>query len=194
MTGFHQVNGVGDTAWGWNQWGNLGDGSTDNSSTPVRVDLPTGTRITAVAAGNGDESLALTSGGGALAWGFNEFGELGDGTTTNSSTPVRVHLPAGTRVTAVAADYADLALTSVGGVLAWGTGGELGNGTTTDSSTPVRLDLPPGTRVTPSPSAAAACRWPRIRHAGTRPHAGNGPRAGGAGDRISRHGGMTRCA
>ncbi|MCN0154310.1 RCC1 domain-containing protein, partial [Salinispora arenicola] len=56
-----------------------------------------------------------------LAWGQNDDGELGDGTTTDRDTPVDVDLPAGTEVTDVAAvgDHS-LAVTSAGTVLAWG--------------------------------------------------------------------------
>ena len=117
-------------AWGDNTYGELGNGSVGGiSSTPVPVNLPAGVRVTAVAAG-WDFSLALTSTGSVLAWGDNAYGQLGDHTTTNSSTPVPVDLPAGTRVTAVAAgDTFGLALTSTGGVLAWGDNnfGQLGS-------------------------------------------------------------------
>jgi len=138
-------------AWGANNTGQLGNGTTTNSSTPVAVSLPTGTTVAAIA-GGGYHSLALTSTGGVLAWGNNAQGELGNGTTTNSSTPVAVSLPSGTTVTAIAAGfYHSLALTSSGQILAWGynADGELGNGTTTTySSTPVAVSLPAGTTVT----------------------------------------------
>ena len=51
-----------------------------NSLIPVPVHLPAGVRVTAVAA-DGDYSLALTSTGSVLAWGENNDGQLGDGTT-----------------------------------------------------------------------------------------------------------------
>jgi alpha-tubulin suppressor-like RCC1 family protein len=137
-------------AWGDNSYGELGDGTTTDSSTPVPVDLPAGTHITAIAAGS-NFSLALTSNGSVLAWGDNTNEELGDGTTTSSDTPVPAILPAGTHVTAIAANYVySLALTSDGSVLGWGYNqdGELGDGTTAQSSTPVAVDLPAGTTVT----------------------------------------------
>ncbi|WP_018789788.1 Ig-like domain repeat protein [Salinispora arenicola] len=138
-------------AWGDNAESQLGDGTTTNSSTPVTVDVPAGTTITAVAAGQG-HSLAVTSAGTVLAWGANSSGQLGDGTTTPRSTPVAVDLPAGTTVTAVAAgDRHSLAVTSTGTVLAWGLNvtGQLYDGTTTtSSSTPIVVDLPAGTTVT----------------------------------------------
>ncbi|NIL59822.1 cell wall anchor protein, partial [Salinispora arenicola] len=65
-------------AWGDNAESQLGDGTTTNSSTPVTVDVPAGTTITAVAAGQG-HSLAVTSAGTMLAWGSNSSGQLGDG-------------------------------------------------------------------------------------------------------------------
>jgi alpha-tubulin suppressor-like RCC1 family protein len=139
-------------AWGWNYAGQLGDGTTTDSTLPVPVHLPAGSRATAVAAGD-DHSLALTSDGRVLAWGYNRSGELGDGATTVSTLPVPVHLPPGTRITAVAAGYQSLALTSDGRVLAWGdnTSGELGDGDGGDgrySTLPVCVHLPAGTRVT----------------------------------------------
>ncbi|WP_050565879.1 RCC1 domain-containing protein [Salinispora arenicola] len=137
-------------AWGLNSDGQLGDGTITDSSTPVAVDLPADTTVTAVAAGN-DHSLAVTSTGTVLAWGLNSDGQLGDGTITDSSTPVAVDLPADTTVTAVAAGRRhSLAVTSTGTVLAWGSNsdGRLGDGTTTDSNTPVEVSLPAGTTIT----------------------------------------------
>ncbi|WP_018802121.1 Ig-like domain repeat protein [Salinispora arenicola] len=137
-------------AWGKNNEGQLGDGTNANSTTPVDVDLPPGTTVTAIA-GGGSNSFALTSAGTVLAWGLNSSGQLGDGTTTDRSTPVDVNLPPGTTVTAIAGgDRHSLALTSAGTVLAWGlnSSGQLGDGTTTDSTTPVDVNLPPDTTIT----------------------------------------------
>lgn len=148
-------------AWGFNEDGELGDASTTNSDVPVKVDLPAGTKVTAIAAG-GYESLALTSTGAVLAWGYNGDGELGDGGTANSNVPVKVDLPPGTKVKAIAAggpligvgSYVAgpahaLALTSTGAVYTWGhnADGELGDGGTANSDVPVKVKLPGGMRV-----------------------------------------------
>jgi alpha-tubulin suppressor-like RCC1 family protein len=137
-------------AWGINGYGQLGNGSIASRETPVQVRIPRGTKVTAVRAGC-DFSLALTSRGGVLAWGDNIYGQLGNGTTTDSHVPVRVQLPAGTKVTAISAGGSfALARTAGGRVLAWGenTNAELGNDSTTSSDVPLRVDLPPGVRVT----------------------------------------------
>jgi hypothetical protein len=76
-------------AWGYNADGELGDGGTANSAVPVRVKLPAGTKVTAVAAGQ-LHSLAVTSRGTVLAWGGNNFGQLGDGSYKGSEVPVKV--------------------------------------------------------------------------------------------------------
>ncbi|MBV8940689.1 MAG: hypothetical protein JO321_10585 [Solirubrobacterales bacterium] len=136
-------------AWGLNTSGQLGNGSTTNSPVPVKVKLPAGTRVTAVAAGYG-HSLVVTATGSLLAWGLNTSGQLGNGSTTDSHLPVKVKLPRGTKVSKVAAgNYHSLAVTLTGSLLAWGNNsyGELGNGSTTGSHAPVKVKLPTGTKV-----------------------------------------------
>jgi alpha-tubulin suppressor-like RCC1 family protein len=136
-------------AWGDNSSGELGNGSTTSSDTPVVVSFPAGVTPTAVSAAQGS-AYAIGSDGNLYAWGANVYGELGDGTTTNSDTPVLVSLPAGVTPKAVAGGYESAyAIGSDGNLYAWGDDvyGELGNGSYTDSSTPVVVSLPAG--VTP---------------------------------------------
>jgi hypothetical protein len=75
--------------WGWNSAGQLGNGSTASSNTPVAVSMPAKVRFASISAG-AQHTVALTSTGAAYAWGFNERGQLGDGTYTNSNEPVAV--------------------------------------------------------------------------------------------------------
>jgi len=128
-------------AWGANSLGQLGDGTTTSSDTPVRTKLPTGAQATGISAGD-NFGLARTAKGHALAWGQNFSGQLGNASTASSSTPVRVGLPAGAVVTTMTAgeDFA-LVGTSGGGLFAWGANnlGQFGNGTTTSSDTPVEV-------------------------------------------------------
>ena len=79
-------------AWGDNTFGQLGNPGTPlgppNSDVPVPVQGLSGT-ATAVSAG-GQSSLALLTGGSVAAWGDNALGQLGDGSTSDSTTPVTV--------------------------------------------------------------------------------------------------------
>jgi alpha-tubulin suppressor-like RCC1 family protein len=105
-------------AWGRNEYGQLGDGTSgdsNNENTPVQVL----TDVVAIAAGT-YHSLALKSDGTLHAWGRNNYGQLGDGTSgdsNNKNTPVQVL----TDVVAIAAGYNHtLALKSGGTLWAWG--------------------------------------------------------------------------
>ncbi|MGW2408456.1 RCC1 domain-containing protein [Streptomyces sp. NPDC001739] len=79
--------------WGYNLWGQLGNGSSGSAAAdrlvPGPVNDSLATDITAMAAGNG-HTLALRRDGTVLGWGYNNLGQLGDGSTTNRSTPVVV--------------------------------------------------------------------------------------------------------
>jgi hypothetical protein len=123
-------------AWGYNYYGQLGDGTTTDRWTPVQVSGITG--VVAIAASR-YHSLALLSDGTVWAWGYNGQGELGDGTTTESWTPVQTSGIAGV-IGIAGGRYHSIALLSDGTVRSWGfnTTGQLGDGTTTDRWTPVQ--------------------------------------------------------
>jgi alpha-tubulin suppressor-like RCC1 family protein len=142
-------------AWGQGNYGQLGVGSTANSSVPLAVALPGGVTAVAVSEGYGT-SLAVGADGGVYAWGLNQFGQLGDGTTTESRTPVRVSLPGGVAATAVSEGRGtSLALGADGRVYAWGLNqaGQLGKRTrscrrTACGKTPAAVSLPGGVLAT----------------------------------------------
>jgi alpha-tubulin suppressor-like RCC1 family protein len=130
----------------WGEGGLLGDGTT--TTRPQFVDVRAGTSVVQVAAGwtlRVGHGLEARSDGTAWAWGFNSFGELGDGTTTDRLSPVQVTGLTG--VTQVAGGCGhSLALRSDGTVWAWGANnvGQLGRGTVT------------GAEVTAAPVAGLA--------------------------------------
>src|SRR3981081_2940087 len=117
----------GAAAWGANNSGELGTGSTEGpekcgpeakacSTTPVAVHELSG--VSAVAAGQ-RHNLALMENGTVMAWGNNETGQLGNGTTTSSPLPIAVR--GLSEVKAVSAgSRQSLALLKDGTVVVWG--------------------------------------------------------------------------
>ncbi len=127
--------------WGRNDAGQLGDGTMEPRAGPVAVaGLPA--TVIALAAGGGHEgghTCALTTTEEVWCWGDNRDGQLGDGSTTGSSTPVRVQIAASGEPLLnawgiAAGSYAEsghsCALVGDGSVYCWGynESGELGNG------------------------------------------------------------------
>jgi len=134
-------------AWGYNSYGQLGDGTTTTRPTPVQVSGLTG--VQAIAGGY-NYSLALKEDGTVWAWGDNYYGQLGDGTTTARLTPVQVSGLTG--VQAIAGGYCHgLALRGGGTVWAWGRNniGQLGDGRVFYSPYPMGIyGTPPNVTAT----------------------------------------------
>ena len=103
--------------WGSNSKGQLGNGTTTDSASPVEVSGITTAK--AVAAGY-DHSCALLSDGTIECWGDNSAGHLGNGSTTDSANPVTVQVSG---VQALGGgEYNGAALTASGQVVTWGGG------------------------------------------------------------------------
>jgi alpha-tubulin suppressor-like RCC1 family protein len=133
-------------SWGRGYRSVLGDGTSRDRYAPGPVRLADNLRFTAVAGGT-FHSLAVDSEGAVWSWGFNRFGQLGDGTRTERPLPVRVELPPGVVVTAVWAGYGhSLALTSAGQVLHWGRDAP-GEHSAPIRTTPAVVPLPADARI-----------------------------------------------
>jgi alpha-tubulin suppressor-like RCC1 family protein len=141
-------------AWGDNSVGELGDGNTTNSSSPVLVSLPSTLTFTSIAAGQ-YHNLALASNGALYAWGYNNDGQVGNGTKNTPTSPVQISLPSGATPAKIAAGgYHSLAVSTAGNVYGWGYNayGQVGDGSTTDRKSPIAMVMPGGVKA----SAVAA--------------------------------------
>ncbi|WP_339352130.1 InlB B-repeat-containing protein [Bifidobacterium coryneforme] len=142
-------------AWGDNTQGQLGDGTTTRRTTPTRVAKPDGTGdgFTWVQAAAGrNHSAAVGSDGQLYTWGDNTQGQLGDGTTSQHTRPVKAARPDGTDtgftwIRAAAGDGYTMALGSDDNLYAWGSlpGGLGDTGRTASSSRPLPVRIPDGT-------------------------------------------------
>jgi len=172
---YHTVYGLDDgtaMAVGNNDYGQLGDGTTTDRSTAVVVQAADGTplgtgdsgAVIAVAAGYFHTVYVLAD-GTAMSVGYNGFGQLGDGTTTQRSTAVVVQAADGTplgtgdsgAVIAVAAGWGHtIYVLADGTAMAVGNNdyGQLGDGTTTDRSTAVVVQAADGTPLGTGDSGA----------------------------------------
>jgi alpha-tubulin suppressor-like RCC1 family protein len=127
-------------AWGDNGFGQLGNGTNIvKSNVPVQVSSLTG--VIAIAAGT-YHSLALKNDGTVWAWGYNNYGQLGNGSNIfYSNVPVQVSSLTGVIAIAAMGSSHSLALKNDGTVWAWGANGygQLGIGNYTDKNVPVQV-------------------------------------------------------
>jgi alpha-tubulin suppressor-like RCC1 family protein len=121
--------------WGDNEFGSLGSGSSPaRSALPVPVSTEESFSMLSV---NGLHACGLSFEGQAFCWGFNGFGQLGDGTTTNRFTPVPV--ASGIRFQSISAGYVHTCgVSTQGQTYCWGLNefGQIGDGTETDRLVP----------------------------------------------------------
>jgi hypothetical protein len=139
--------------WGWNLFGQIGDGTRIDRVSPTQViGLTSG--VVANATG-GTHSCALSDAGALKCWGDNAFGQVGDGTRIDKDMPVDVvGMGSGVTMVTAAGDHTCVRATQL---YCWGLNafGQLGDGTTTRSNVPVlvvALDPKPG--PTPTPTAS----------------------------------------
>jgi len=129
--------------WGRNNYGQLGDGTLINRTMPIELSQDiNGMPFVAVKQVSAGEyhNIALKHDGTVWAWGYNNRGQLGDGTTANKDKPQQV-LYLNNIEKIVAGAYYNLALDVDGNLYAWGlnSSGQLGDGTTTQKVTPVLI-------------------------------------------------------
>jgi alpha-tubulin suppressor-like RCC1 family protein len=124
--------------WGANSVGQVGDGTAFN-------DVPVATRVlglsgVASVVSAGDRSCAIVADATARCWGANDFGQLGDGSLVNRTTPVPVSGLTGAVAISLGRTHS-CSLMVGGSVKCWGSNGagELGNGSTADSAVPVSV-------------------------------------------------------
>ena len=125
--------------WGWNGYGQLGDGTTEFRLLPTSVvGLTNG--ILDVESGY-NHTCAIREEGSLICWGYNDDGQLGDGTTDDRNTPVAVTGLAVGTVGVTVGRFHTCAILVRGTVQCWGNNrrGQLAIGTTQDQHTPMNV-------------------------------------------------------
>lgn len=128
-------------AWGDNQYGQLGDGTTVSQSTSTTVQVTGLSNIISITGGQ-RHSIALKSDGTVWTWGWNGLGQLGDSTLIDQLTPIQV--PGLSNVIEISAGaHHCMARRSDSSIWVWGNNisGQLGNDTVTNSMIPVQMML-----------------------------------------------------
>lgn len=128
--------------WGRNTYGQLGDGSTTDSAVPTEVRMDgvlSGKTVTAISAGS--YHTCVLASGTPICWGLNNYGQLGNGSTTNATSPVAVNTSgvlSGKTETAINAGVNHTCVVASGAAYCWGrnSNGQLGVNNTTNYGNP----------------------------------------------------------
>jgi alpha-tubulin suppressor-like RCC1 family protein len=125
--------------WGWNSFGQLGNGTDTSRNTPADASGFISDVLTLTAGGY--HTCALLEAGVANCWGYNGYGQLGDGTASSSPTPVQVSELVSSVLSISAGTNHTCAVLESGAANCWGSNGDgqVGSGTTGFSSPPVQV-------------------------------------------------------
>ncbi|XP_057708198.1 RCC1 and BTB domain-containing protein 1 [Corythoichthys intestinalis] len=129
-------------AWGYNNCGQVGSGSTATQPHPRRVSSCLQNKLVVTIVCGQTSSMAVVDNGEVYGWGYNGNGQLGVGNNSNQLTPNRLTGLQGLCVQQIVCGYAhSLALTDEGDLYAWGanTYGQLGTGNKSNQLSPVQI-------------------------------------------------------
>ena len=135
--------------WGWDAYGQLGNGTRTNYTSPIQIGSLTNWKS---AIGGDKETIAIKTDGTLWAWGLDNYGQLGNGVATSGySSPIQIgsltnwkQVSCGGRGTVAPASAGFVGAINTDGTLwMWGKGdqGQLGDGTTGSSSSPKQIGL-----------------------------------------------------
>ncbi len=124
-------------AWGYNFYGQVGDGTTTNRLIPTKIG--TATDWKEVSAGS-THSMAIKNDGTLWGWGLNQYGTLGIGTTANKSIPTKIGIDTNWKLISAGSQHT-IALKTNNSLWAWGYNGwgQVGNGTNENVLTPIQI-------------------------------------------------------
>lgn len=130
-------------SWGYNNNGRLGDGTSINRSVPVSVSLASGLPAIQTVRSTDGHVIAIGTNGSVWTWGYNVYGQLGTGNTTQSLIPVSISSGFSLGKQVAGGFRHSLVISQTGAVWAWGnnSNGQLGTGSTTFSYTPTNSSI-----------------------------------------------------
>ncbi|KOO53790.1 regulator of chromosome condensation rcc1, partial [Chrysochromulina tobinii] len=127
--------------WGYNNYGQLGDGTTTTITTPTTIDV--GGAVGLLALGYSHTCAYVTNSALLKCWGDNGYGQLGDGTSTNRNTPTMIDVGGAVGLLALGYYHTCAYVTNSALLKCWGFNGngQLGDGTTSARTTPTTIDV-----------------------------------------------------